>query len=73
MKLQSSEVFKKNVDGTFTITRPVEIGGVHFDKVVFSRGVKVGHTDLTDLVDKELEVETKEDGTLQVKGYYVKD
>ncbi|MFC1663945.1 hypothetical protein ACFL0A_02375 [Patescibacteria group bacterium] len=71
MRIHSSLIFDTNKDGTYTITKPTKIGGVMFDNIIFSRGVKVGGIDLTTLIGKDLNVE-KQNGVYLIKGYYEK-
>ncbi len=69
MRINSMEIFQVNSNGTFTVSKPIKIGGVFMKDVVFSRGVKVGNIDLTGLVGKDLEVQM-DNGVYIITGYY---
>ena len=69
MRMESSVLVADNKNGTYTITKPVKIGGVTLDNIVFSGGVKIGNINLASLVGKVLEVE-KQDNIYVIKGFY---
>lgn len=70
MKVNPSEIFQVNPNGTFFVKRPIQIGGNVMDNVVFSSGVRVGGLDLASLASKKmLEVEDR-NGVYIITAFY---
>lgn len=69
MRISSGEFIRVNGNGTFAIYKPIRIGGVTLNNVVFSRGVRIGNIDLTDLVGKDVEA-TSENGVYIISYFY---
>lgn len=70
MRILSSEIFRANHDGSYTIIRPIKLGGATLSNVTFNGDVKIAGVNLTDLVNKQLEVEDSGTDVLVIKGYY---
>ncbi len=69
MRIPSSSIFTANGDGTYTTSKTIKIGGVTLSNITFSKGVKIGSTDLTYFVGRDLEVENQ-NGVYVITGYY---
>lgn len=70
MRIPSSEIFRANQNGSWTIIRPIKIGGATLKNITFNGGVRIAGINLMDLPGKDLEVEDLDADILVIKGYY---
>ncbi len=68
MILPFSELFIKNADGSYSPTQQLDMGGVPMDtNIRFFPGVAYMGIDITQYVDKQLDVEKLHGGTIAIQ------
>ncbi len=68
MIVHFSELFIQNADSSYSPTKKLDIGGVPMDtNIRFFPGVAYMGVDITQYIDKQLEVEKLRGGTIAIK------
>jgi len=71
MRVQFSEVFQANPDGSCSPKCRVRIGGVSMGPgIAFGRGVSFAGVDIANCVGRDLEIDQEGDGAVVIKGVY---